>query len=472
MKEIYQVLSEKVRKLEKIVSSQDKLIKNQEELLENYREIFEPQRKLIEEQAKLIESLQNELRKYSNENTPSSAIPSFNKENTHHRHQRPGQKEGHEGTSRPMPDHIDETKDATMDQCPDCGGIVSDVGERQRVIETIIPAKVHVKMINVHRYWCPCCGKIVDAPVTDAFPNCRFGLEIYLLVALMRYRIGITYEKIEDLLQISYRLDLSRGELPQMMDRLANEFGDQYDSLIQELRRSPHVNPDETGWRIDGRGGWLWAFINEKIALYTITKGRGRNVPKRILGKNYDGVVGCDFWSAYNGYKNQQRCHGHLRRNLRETAKKKGDNSDFFAFKKKLKRILNDSIRIWELEKDKTVLIEQKRRLEERISLLCLQSWEDTDCKRLVKRLKRHKEHLFTFLLHEGVEPHNNIAERGIRPAVVMRKNCYGNRSVNGADTTSVMLTMTQTCRKRDQNFLDWGKDHLENRLTPITSFR
>jgi hypothetical protein len=287
----------------------------------------------------------------------------------------------------------------------------------------------------------------------------------------MRFRIGMTYEKIQDMLQIPYNLDLSRGELPQMMDRLAHEFGDQYNSLIQELRASPHVNGDETGWRVDGKGGWLWAFINEKVALYTITKGRGRNVPKRILGKNYDGVVGCDFWSAYNEAKNQQRCHGHLRRNLKETAKKKKEGGEFFAFKKKLKRILNDSVRLWERETDRDVLIAQKSSLEDRIGSLCSQSWEDVDCKRLVKRLKRHKEDLFTFLLHEGVEPHNNIAERGIRPAVVMRKNSYGSRSNNGANATSVMLTMTQTCRKRDENFLEWGKEYIQNRLSSDTSF-
>ena len=423
-------------------------------------EIVEVQQKEITDLKKEIETLRMELRKYINENTPSSAIPTFDKDNTVHRHQKPGQKDGHEGTSRPIPDHIDETKEATMDKCPDCGGNVSDVGERDRIIETVIPAKVHVKMIKVHRYWCPCCRKIVDAPVTDAFPNCRFGLEIYLLVAFMKYRIGMTYEKIQEMLQIPYSLYVSKGELPQMMDRLAVEFGDHYEELLQELRNSPSVNGDETGWRIDGENAWLWAFIGKGTALYTIEKCRGKKVVKRVLGRHYAGVIGSDFWSAYNldGIA-QQKCHVHLKRELKETAEGKDGRSQFHRFRKKLKRILNDGARTKERINDPAELQKQKEHLDGRIAELCDENWMDVDCLRIVKRLRGRGRDLFTFLVRD-IGPDNNIAERGIRPAVVMRKNSYGNRSDRGAETASVLLSVVETCDMKEQNFLNWGADY------------
>ncbi len=359
-----------------------------------------------------------------------------------------------------MPDHIDETKDATIDQCPDCGGMVNDVGERERIIETVIPAKVHVKKITVHRYWCPCCGKVVDAPVTDAFPNCRLGLEIYLLVAFMKFRIGMTYEKIQEMLQIPYSLYVSKGELPQMMDRLASEFGDHYEQLLQELRDSPSVNGDETGWRVDGKNAWLWAFIGKGTALYTIEKCRGKKVVKRVLGKHYKGVLGSDFWSAYNlDSIVQQKCHVHLKRDLKEVAEEKDGRSQFHRFKKKLKRILNDGVRIKDKTKDSTELNQQKVHLDNRITNLCDEKWTDADCIRLVKRLRGRGKDLFTFLVRD-IDPDNNIAERGIRPAVLMRKNSYGNRSERGAETTSVMLSVVETCNMKEQNFLDWGLNH------------
>ena len=266
---------------------------------------------------------------------------------------------------------------------------IKEVEERERIIETIIPAKVHVKKIKVHRYWCQCCGKIVDAPVTDAFPNCRLGIEIYLLVAFMKFRIGMTYEKIQEMLQIPYSLYVSKGELPQMMDRLASEFGDHYEELREELRNSPSVNGDETGWRVDGKSAWLWAFIGKGIALYTIEKIRGKKVVKKIIGKHYKGVLGSDFWSAYNlDNVLQQKCHVHLKRDLKEVAEEKDGRSQFHRFKKKLKRILDDGVRAKERIKDLEERQEEKCYLDQRVVELCRKKWTDGDCKRIVKRLK------------------------------------------------------------------------------------
>jgi len=65
-----------------------------------------------------------------------------------------------------------------------------------------------------------------------------------------------------------------------------------------------------------------------------------------MIGKHYKGVIGSDFWSAYNldGVV-QQKCHVHLKRELKEIAEEKNGRSQFHRFKKKLKRILNDGVR-------------------------------------------------------------------------------------------------------------------------------
>ena len=59
----------------------------------------------------------------------------------------------------------------------------------------------------------------------------------------------------------------------------------------------------------------------------------------------------------------------------------------------------------------------------------------------------------------QGVEPTNNIAERGIRPAVQWRKICFGNRSDNGATLTSRLLTVTRTCWLQKRNPLEFLVD-------------
>ena len=67
--------------------------------------------------------------------------------------------------------------------------------------------------------------------------------------------------------------------------------------------------------------------------------------------------------------------------------------------------------------------IARRPRLSLRLQALIEQPWQDSQARRLVKRLRRHQADLFTFLAHENVPFDNNHAERALRPAVIIRKN-------------------------------------------------
>ena len=88
------------------------------------------------------------------------------------------------------------------------------------------------------------------------------------------------------------------------------------------------------------------------------------------------------------------------------------------------------------------------RRLDELINT----PWEDSQARRLIKRLRRHRDEVFTFLDQPGVPFENNAAERAIRPAVIIRKNSYGNRSAPGADVQAVLMSVMFTLKKRGHN--------------------
>ena len=86
---------------------------------------------------------------------------------------------------------------------------------------------------------------------------------------------------------------------------------------------------------------------------YTIENSRGKKIPKKVLGKDYGGTVGSDFLGAYNYVgKSWQKCNVHLDRNSKETSKRKPKSSEFFIFKKRLRRILEDGRRLKETNAD------------------------------------------------------------------------------------------------------------------------
>lgn len=86
------------------------------------------------------------------------------------------------------------------------------------------------------------------------------------------------------------------------------------------------------------------------------------------------------------------------------------------------------------LEKQAEKLIPTLDIIEERISKGHYHQYQQSTI-RVLKRLSRQKDHLFTFMHYDYVDPTNNLAERQLRPAVISRKISCGNKTMKGAKT-------------------------------------
>ena len=108
----------------------------------------------------------------------------------------------------------------------------------------------------------------------------------------------------------------------------------------------------------------------------------------------------------------------------------------------------------------------RRDRLHARLDALMAAPWQDRQARRLLKRFRRHREHLFTFLDDPAVPADNNHGERAIRPAVIIRKNTYGNRSQRGADTQAVLMSIYRTLKQRGHDPLRTITTALREHLT------
>ena len=84
-----------------------------------------------------------------------------------------------------------------------------------------------------------------------------------------------------------------------------------------------------------------------------------------------------------------------------------------------------------------------------RLAKLAAEEPLDGDTRRLTNRLRKYAEFIFTFLDYADVPFENNFAERQIRPAVILRKNSHSNRSVRGAATQGVLMSVYRTLKLR-----------------------
>ena len=213
------------------------------------------------------------------------------------------------------------------------------------------------------------------------------------------------------------------------------------------------LHADETGWRVGGKTYWLWCFTTTDLTYYLIDRGRGRGVLKKFFKKQFAGILVSDFWGAYNAVacSAKQKCLPHLLREVKKVDHYHHPGGDWPLFAKQLRRLIRDSIRLRKRNNIAAVeFASRRRRLTLRLQELIDTPWTNTQARRLVKRLRRHAQELFTFLDHPEVPFDNNHAERTIRPAVIIRKNSYANGSTTrrGADLQAVLMSIYRTLKQ------------------------
>jgi transposase len=403
--------------------------------------------------------------------TPSGMKPPYQKPPGKRRKRRPGAKVGHRGSRRKSPEHIDHHREHRADRCPGCGGRLQRCEEtRTRYTEDIPHIQPEVTEHTIHRDWCPHCRKQVEPAVSAALPGSTLGNHVLVLSAWLHYGLGNTLSQIVEVFNFHLQMKITPGGLVQMWYRLQAILYAWYEQIQQQALHSAVLHGDESGWRVDGKTHWLWCFVTRNLTFYMINRSRGSPALMKFFVEEFAGTLVTDFWGAYNAVvcALRQTCLVHLLRELDHTERYKSPGEHWPEFAKKLRRLVGDAIRLWRArpEMPEETCASRRARLTTRLEELLASPWKDRHAKRLIKRLRRHRNDLFTFLDQPDVPFDNNAAERGVRPAVIIRKNSYGNRSERGADCQSVLMSIFRTLKQRDHDPVKTITDALASYLT------
>lgn len=391
---------------------------------------------------------------------PSSATPPYAKPAAKPRRKRRGAQPGHPGTSRTRPEHIDRHQTHQLPCCPDCGGTLQRTGRtRTRIVEDI-PENLQAEVTEhtIHRDWCPCCKKQVEPKVPDALPQCTLGNRAVTLSAWLHYGLGTTTSQIVEVFNQHLHLPITGGGLMQMWHRLADVFWPWCQQIQRDCLDAAVLNADETGWRVEGKTWWLWCFAADDCTYYLLDRSRGHPALQRFFVEEFRGILVTDFWAAYEIVgRTKQKCWPHLLRDVQEVDDGQQNGGDWAEFAKKLRRIYGDAIRLAAARATMPDDEYQSKlaRLHVRMVDVAVAAWTNPHAQRLADRLHKYGEQLLTFVEFEGVPADNNRAEREVRPAVMMRKNSYGNQSERGALTRAVLMTVLRTLKKRGLDVLD-----------------
>lgn len=427
--------------------------------------------KRIAEQNARIAELQGTFEaQLPSHSTPSGMVPIYTKPNTPQRRRKAGARPGHPGHRRQAPARIDKRETHRLKCCPCCGGPLQRCERKRTRFTEDIPEKIEpvVTEHTIYRDYCPNCKKDVEPVVPDALPHATFGHHLIALTSWLHYGLGVTIDQIIDILSYHLQMELTPGGLINAWQRVCEILLAWYEQIAEEAKNSAYLHADETGWRVNGQGCWLWCFANDRNCYYTIEYCRGSPVVQEFFTEAFDGVLITDFWAAYDSVEaaDRQKCIPHLLREL-EKVDKHNNSTEWCAFAKKRRRLLRDGIRLRK-RADFVPGKFQRRvdRLNARLARLAARDHVDTDAQRLTKRLRRYAEYIFAFLDYSYVPHDNNFGERQIRPAVILRKNSQSNRSDRGAATQAILMSVYRTLKLRGHNPTKTIADALKTYLT------
>lgn len=369
---------------------------------------------------------------------------------------------------KPGKEEVDETKEATLPCCPQCGGEVEDVKEHEHFEVDIPPVKPVVKRYVTYSGYCAGCGERMRSRHPEQISDATGAAGVVIgprakgLAADMKHRLGLSYEKVQELMDVGFGLKMSRGGWYQADQRLGAQGRAVYEELIEAIRQSAVVHGDETGWRIGTLSAWLWVFTNSEMTVYTIAGGRGHEVVVNMLGKEFKGVLVSDRFSAYDHQALaewlKQKCLSHLLKNVREIEAQKTGGA--VRFPRAVTALLREALAL-KKEKpalDPAVYLHRVQTLESRLDKLIdeRRRFSDPDNKRFARQLRKQRPHLLRFLYLDELDATNNQAERMLRPAVITRKTGGCNRTEQGAATHAILSSILVTCRQQAISIIDF----------------
>jgi len=389
---------------------------------------------------------------------------------------------GHPGWVRPKPDRIDQTVQVPAPTiCPHCQSHeLTPMEERVEHFQEdiVIQTRTLVTRYLHGQALCPRCHRPVVQAGEGELLNAPIGPVAKSVAIYLRYRIGVPYRKTVELFRELFGLKFVPASALGFDRKAADRGGPIYEDLRDKIRTSDVVHADETSWRSDGVGHYVWFAGNENLAFFHIDRHRSADVAKTIFGETFDGTLVRDRYAAYNGIGvDWQACLAHILTKAKEIRMEhallpqteKDTATGLFC-----DRLMDLCSRLCEVGQKlksgdlpwKAAAKIEKRSVTE-LNKICKQTLRFKPAETLRTFLAGpDQKFLFTFLRRPGVPPTNNHSEQSLRYLVIFRKICFGTRSDSGLKTHSILPSLVQTARRQGVH----PREFLQTLLTANTA--
>jgi len=349
--------------------------------------------------------------------------------------------------------------------CPGCGHKVRPTGFGPQVVQQVDVPEVplYIEEHRVHEAYCPVCDKVYYGRLP--LPVERGGLLGPRLTTLVAYLKGVchaSYSTVRTFLRDVLGLTISRGQLSKVIAKVSDATEQAWQELLEELPGQAVLNVDETGHHDQGDRMWTWCFRASLFTLFKIDPSRSASVLMEVLGQEFQGALGCDFFGAYRRFMRVfdvrlQFCLAHLIREVKYlTTLPDGPTR---AYGERFREALRGLFGVIH-QRERLGRAEFARRLEVARLEVIRQATQGVPQTRaaanLAGRMEKFGESYFRFITTPGLEPTNNSAEQAIRFVVIDRHITQGTRGETGQRWCERIWTVIATCAQQGRSVWEY----------------
>jgi Transposase IS66 family len=287
----------------------------------------------------------------------------------------------------------------------------------------------------------------------------------------MNIELRLPQERVASNLRKVFDLPLSDTMTNQFKKQAAETYGSLYDDILQHLCHGSLLHIDETSISVKGKTGYVWALTSMDEVAYFYTPTREGGTTQMML-KDFSGVLVSDFYAAYDSIEcAQQKCLIHFIRDLNDDLLKHPYDEGIKWLGREFTQLVKPMVETIDqhglkrrfLAKHKISVARFYRRISGGVDA-------GEVARKVIERLNKNRNTMFTFLDYDDVPWNNNNAEHAIKAFATLRRVIDGVTSEKGLHDFLVLLSVCETCKYKNIDFLDFLRsgsmsfDNFENR--------
>ena len=343
--------------------------------------------------------------------------------------------------------------------CPTCkSNVVYAHGKTSRIVVDLKFMRHGVKRwiarYIVTRYRCPSCGSVFYPP-DQQWLSSKYGPDLIAYAIYQIIELRLPQNRIAQSVEQLFGLDISRSAINQFKVSAAQAYEGAYSQILQRLCSGRLLHVDETSAGVMGKEGYVWVLTSLEEVAYFYTPTRSGDTIQAML-RNFSGILVSDFYAVYDAIQcPQQKCLVHFIRDLNEELLNHPYDDELkqlvgaFAglVKPMVETVDRHGLKKRFLGKHRTFVNRFYKRLSGEFGM-------GEAVRKIIERLHKNRNTMFTFLDFDDVPWNNNNGEHAIKAFASLRRVFEGTTTEKGLREFLVLLSLCETCKYKNIDFL------------------